>query len=554
MAHCVEKISCEKCGSSDALQVFEEDGKHTGYCFACDTYYSSPYHGNHKPPTKPRVKKTPEQVWEEIDAIRKLPAVDLPSRYLRDSSLSYFGVSVALSEQDGVTPTVRYFPFYRDNKLIGYKAKLMDQKVMWSIGDMKGKKDLFGWEQAIATGGKRLFITEGEDDAVALFQALKEKQVGTKWEKLNPAVVSLCNGASGAKQDIANNLSKILRSFSEVVLVFDRDEAGQLAEREVLHLIPSARTISLPEKDPNECVIKGKSLALANACLFNDKTPKNTRIVLASSVYEEARKQAEWGISYPWAGLTKLTRGMRFGETYYLGAGVKMGKTTIRSALASHLLTEHGLKVFMAAPEETNKKTFQLICGQVAGRIFHDPEVAFDYEAYDRASNTIGDNLYLLNLYQHLGWESLRSDILLAAQEGCKAVFIDPITNLTNGVASGDANTQLQEISQDLAALALDFQLIVWIFCHLKAPENGVSHERGGKVMSHQFAGSRSMMRSCHMMVGLEGNKDPDIEEVERNCRRLVILEDREFGASGVVPIWYNKETGRYTEIINETK
>jgi twinkle protein len=192
------------------------------------------------------------------------------------------------------------------------------------------------------------------------------------------------------------------------------------------------------------------------------------------------------------------------------------------------------------------------VCSQTVGKIFHDPDVPFDFEAYDLASKTVGDNLFLLNLYQHLDWVSLRADIMAAVGQGAKAVFIDPITNLTNGIASGEANVALQEIAQELAALALDMQLIIWIFCHLKSPESGDSHERGGKVLSHQFAGSRAMMRSCHMMVGLEGNKDPNLPVLIRNQRKLVVLEDREFGASGIIPVMYDSNTGLYNEIVGD--
>ena len=141
---------------------------------------------------------------------------------------------------------------------------------------------------------------------------------------------------------------------------------------------------------------------------------------------------------------------------------------------------------------------------------------------------------------------------MVAAHEGCKVIFIDPITNLTNGVPSGEANTALQEIAQELSAIALDLDLLIWIFCHLKAPLAGDPHERGGKVMSNQFAGSRAMMRSCHMMVGLEGDKDPDIPEEQRVMRRLIVLEDREFGSSGYVNLHFNTNTEIYTEVAHE--
>ena len=94
----------------------------------------------------------------------------------------------------------------------------------------------------------------------------------------------------------------------------------------------------------------------------------------------------------------------------------------------------------------------------------------------------------------------------------------------------------------------MDLNIAVFIFCHLKAPESGDPHERGGKVLSSQFAGSRAMMRSCHLMIGLEGNKNPDKPEEERNLRRLVVLENRESGQTGVVNLSWNRNTTLFTE------
>ncbi|KKK45211.1 hypothetical protein LCGC14_3165850, partial [marine sediment metagenome] len=200
--------------------------------------------------------------------------------------------------------------------------------------------------------------------------------------------------------------------------------------------------------------------------------------------------------------------------------------------------------------EEANRKTVQMVLGKVAGKIFHDPDVEFDYDAYDEAADVVGDRLFMLSLYQHLGWDSLRNDIMVAVSQGCKAIFIDPITNLVNGIASGETNTILQEIAQELAALAKDLDIVVFIFCHLKAPLSGPAHERGGKVFSHQFSGSRAMMRSCNLMLGIEGDKDPDLDDEERNVRKLVVLEDREFGASGVVRLYWDKTSGLFNEIM----
>lgn len=238
------------------------------------------------------------------------------------------------------------------------------------------------------------------------------------------------------------------------------------------------------------------------------------------------------------------------------------------NALAAHFIKEHDVKVFMAKPEEANKKTYKLLAGKMVGRSFHDPKKEFDYEAYDRAGEILAGKLAMVNLYQHLGWESLKDDILSAVNWGAKVVFIDPITNLTNGENSGEANTKLQEIAQDVAAMAHDHNIVIFLFCHLKAPDSNITkekrekfyhdgryiglgncpHEMGGDIYSSQFAGSRAMMRSCTLMLGIEGNKDAEIPEEARNMRNIKILEDREFGETGVFPVYWNKETTLFVE------
>lgn len=205
--------------------------------------------------------------------------------------------------------------------------------------------------------------------------------------------------------------------------------------------------------------------------------------------------------------------------------------------------------MFLVKPEESNEKSYKLVAGKLAAKKFHDPKVEFDEEAFDKAGEEIGENLYLLNLYQNLTWETLEGDIRAAAAAGVKAVFIDPITNLTNGMSAADANTKLQEIAQNLAALALDLDIVILIFCHLRNPDSGTPHERGGEVLSSQFAGSRAMARSCNLMVGIEGNRDPSLSPEERNLRHLVVLENRETGEVGRYPLYWNPITTLFTEV-----
>lgn len=203
----------------------------------------------------------------------------------------------------------------------------------------------------------------------------------------------------------------------------------------------------------------------------------------------------------------------------------------------------------MIKPEEALAKSYKLLLGKVAGRIFHDPNIEFDEEAFDRADAQVGDKAIFQDIYQFGRWEDLKEDIMYAVVEkGVKDVIIDPITCFTNTMHSGDANEHLTLIAAELSAMAKDLDFTAYIFCHLKAPD-GTPHERGGNVFSTQFAGSRAMMRSCNYMIGLEGNKDPELSLEERNVRHLKILEDREFGVSATVPLYWDYHTGLFNEM-----
>lgn len=225
-------------------------------------------------------------------------------------------------------------------------------------------------------------------------------------------------------------------------------------------------------------------------------------------------------------------------------------KSCIVNALAKHFIVEHGERVFLCKPEEAPVVTARKLAGYAVGRIFDDPKIEFDEEAFEEGSRIIGDNAILFDSYQKTEWKDVKDAIRHAVvAQGCKRVIIDPITCFTVGVSAGERNEILVEIASEIAAMAMELDFTYFIFCHLNKPESGKPHERGGAVQSVQFAGSRAMMRSCHMMIGLEGNKDPDLPEEQRNCRDLVLLEDRNFGESGRVHLFYNKATGVLNEI-----
>lgn len=549
MGLCVDKLP-HSCGASRALQVFQqEDGSVDGYCFSCGETVDDPYGDKPTPEFKPH---DPEKEAADLREVVSYPTVDLPSRKLRAESLRHFGCRMSVSETDGTTPTAVYFPYGPTGKLTGWKVTTLpnkgQSKRIWVQGTTTGA-NLFGWGAAIKTGQRTLYITEGEYDAVALYQILKDSNRNTEYADQDPAVVSVRQGCKSAKRDIARLQGEISKYFEEVVLVFDMDEPGQEAAEEVCKIAPSYKVAQLPCKDANACLLEGRSKACKAAVVFRSARPKNSRVVRASSLHEAARSQAAHGLSTPWNKLTQATRGFRRGETYYWGAGVKMGKSELVNAIAAHMISVHKTPVYLAKPEEALNKSYKMLAGKMVGKIFHDPNVPFDYDAYDQAGDMIGDLAFFTDVYQFLGWDALKEDIKYTVVENdVHDVIIDPVTSLSVGMSASETNEFLTQMAAEVSAMAKDLDFTAHLFCHLKAPDS-TPHERGGQVLSTQFTGSRAMMRSCNYMIGMEGNKDPDLAKEQRNMRTLKILEDREFGVSDTIQLYWDDKTGLFNEI-----
>ena len=97
MPGCIEKIECPKCGGH-SLQVFQnDDGGYTGFCFSNCGFDPDPYRD--KPPNyKPvAIRKTKEQIAEDIAEVLEYQFLALPDRKLKKEYLEYYGVRVGVS-------------------------------------------------------------------------------------------------------------------------------------------------------------------------------------------------------------------------------------------------------------------------------------------------------------------------------------------------------------------------------------------------------------------------------------------------------------------------
>jgi twinkle protein len=144
--------------------------------------------------------------------------------------------------------------------------------------------------------------------------------------------------------------------------------------------------------------------------------------------------------------------------------------------------------------------TLLRLAGKAVRAVFWDPKVEYDPALFQQGKALIGDNIILYDGYQGVDWGIVKQEIRNAVMvAGCKDVFLDPLTCFTVGMSLTEQNETLISIASEIASMAMELDFTAYLFCHLNAPQGGPAHERGGKVQSVQFSGSRAMMRQRRM-------------------------------------------------------
>lgn len=543
---------------------------------------------------------------ETMDDILNLasPYRAVPQRGISERVCRALGIRTRVDEFGDTVAW--YFPYYKlaDGQpvLVGFKRKSAantgGKSTYTTIGTVDANCLLFGAvlhhkstgkpTLNMGSGAKRsVVITEGEFDCAACMEAAL--QYGDP-KYGYPAFTSIGLGTVNAVIHMSARVNKdeYLKNFqSPPVIAFDNDGAtpeqykrgvrkGQEALKAVVDLLGSDNVLvcTMPlNYDPNQMLIEGMGRELYWAYTKPNKYTVDGFIDY-SQIRHKAIQMPSLGRPFPWPEVTRLTLGRRDGEGFYFGAGVKQGKSELLNQMVEHIIKTESAPPAVFKFEEEPHITCKKIAGKLARKQFTNPEkmvlkddkgrevdvwghpipstmrhTFFTEEELVDACENLGDKVIYYNNYGSARWDDVAEKIRYAVTVlGCKDVFIDPLTRLTAGMEAAEANTELERIADEISTMSKDLGFTYYIFCHLRAPATGHPHEKGGRVESYQFTGSRAMMRACYYMFGLERNKSDDLPEIVRNMSNLVLLEDRAFGRTGRVCLFYDKDTGEYRE------
>lgn len=486
---------CSSCGSSDAKADYA-DGH--GYCFSCNTYF-------------PPVNTAGDYTYEY-----------LPWRGITKETMAFYGVRSKIDIEG--KPIELGFPYSQE----AIKIRRFDTKAFYTKGEI-GKAGLFGINKFAAGGSKHVTITEGEVDALSLYQVLKSPVVSVQ-------------SASSALRDCTVSRS-YLNAFERIYLAFDNDAPGKDATRLVAKLFDPSKVFHVKfsnRKDANEYLDAGEAVELRNIW-HNAKRYLPENLISSNEDFKRILEaEPQKGFPYPFKKLTDMTYGIRLGETVLFTAQEKVGKTEIMHFIEHKILKETDHNVGAIFLEEPQSRHLQALVGIEIGKPIHLPDHSINpSEAFDTLSKVLrmDDRLYL---HTHFGSDDpevlLDTVRYLVSACGCRFIIIDHLSILHSGLAGeGDERRLIDYISTRLEMMVKELNFALLCVMHV----NDVGQTRGSRFPTKTFDITVSINRDLQ-------HPDP----IERTAWHLRVLFNRFSSTTGLAgKILFNRDTYSFTEL-----
>jgi len=249
----VYDATCWSCGQSFTVSQFSESSVGTAFLDGEDVKSATPSKRLGKPKKEPLTRK------EVVDLIKEVGYKGNGYRGLKDEHNKFYGHLTKLDSQG--TPTVQMYPETVDNKVTGYKMRVLPKDFRRGGKGRTGIGSDLSGQVKFQSGGKYLLIVGGEIDKVSGYQMLRDSQIARGQEDFAPiAVVSMTTGEGSAYKQVAAQYDWC-DTFDIIVIGMDNDDAGADAAEAVAKVLPKekVRIATWSGKDPNKMLVDGHS-------------------------------------------------------------------------------------------------------------------------------------------------------------------------------------------------------------------------------------------------------------------------------------------------------
>lgn len=429
----------------------------------------------------------------------KAPRQYLGIRGLTDKTMAHFDVRTVVNALSGKSEKL-IFP-YGDK---AQKVRELSNKEFYVTGEFVDTT-LFGMDKFTPGQSQAITITEGELDALSVFQML-----GSKY----PVVSVRSAGSAG---DDCKRAREFINSFERIYLCLDNDVPGEKAARDISKLFDLNKVYFVqlgPYKDANEYLVAGKEREFVGAWWSSKRfVPKGIISSLDDqlAIFEEERQNAL--VDYPYPSLQEMTYGIRSKELNVILAQEKIGKTEFIRSLEYHILKNTKFNIGVVHLEEERQRTVQGFAGLHLQQPVHLPDSLVSISDQQKAFKELNDTGNRIHIYPHFGSDDpnqildiIRSMVVVL---GCKFIFIDHITMLVTGFENDDERKKLDYLSTKFVELTRELDFTMFLISHVN--DNG------------QTRGSRNITKVADLIVSLYR----DIEAQDENTRNTTFVTVR---------------------------
>lgn len=492
------------CGSTDAYSV-DLDG--VGFCFACN-----------KPFNKEREVELDDQ---------KYTYEYLPRRGINKETHEFFGVQTRINSE-GKPVSVAY-P-YPNGAL---KVRKLDKKEFYSHGPMS---EASGWakDRFPAGSAKSITITEGEDDAMAVWQMLGKYPVWTPR--------SSSSAVADARKDF-----EYLNSFDSVYLCLDDDEPGRKATHELADIFGYQKAYHVkvaPYKDARDFLEAGRERDFKNGW-YNARRflPEGIKSSFSDvdAILDNASKEP--GQPWPFPTLNLMTGGLKRGRSYLVSGLEGIGKTEVFHATEFALATnDPDSNIGILHFEEPLHDTIKKQAGYYLRTPAHSDDSNVSIEEIKEAFRKVAGRPDRIHFLEHYGSEepdALLSKIrFLVAACGCKYIFFDNITIIGSGRLNGNRTEELDYLSTRLEMMVKELNFVLVMISHENANEETKDCKNISKV--------------CDVWINLKRDLKHENEYL-RMLIHVTLFKNRQMWRTGPAGrLIYDPETATLSELTNE--
>lgn len=548
----VRHEACPECGSNDNRAIYDNGDKKTYYCFGCED--TGILNEDIKVQTKTYDNGAEfMNTRETVQEINEFQERGFRERNITKTVASIYGVKVGYDE-DGKSIKYHYYPVTNKSKIVGYERREVSNKKFIAIGSVKNSDELFGQSKFPPGSCKRIVVTEGALDAMAVQQVWLDKK--QEW-----AVVSVINGAGNAYKQVTANL-EYLNSFDEVVFLFDADEQGRDGAEICAKLVRTGKArigaLGRYGKDASDYLVANKTYELEKA-IWNAEKYSPAGIVNSAdtwTLFNEDRRDDS--VPYPdcFGDVNKMTFGRRTGELTIFTAGTGSGKSSFVREDIYHVLQTTDIQIGIVSLEESIRETLDGLVGLHLNKRISLPDVPFDREGKEGQEAweaVAGDGrLTLLDHQGSLSDSSLMDKIEFMAASGCKFIYLDHITIAVSEV-DGNVNEAMDKTMSNLLKLCKKHDIWVGVVSHLrKTGGQGKTYEEGAAITEDALKGSGSLKQIAFQIIGFSRNKYEE-DEFERTKVKISVLKNRFTGHTGPAGnARFDDVTGRLTVVPEE--